>query len=167
MNRAVILRARDRTLHSSNNLWLQTVHPRIGIVSTGATNTYGSSGFRHDGPHPQCGREDVLDVDGEGVDPEKGMDVVGGTIIVEVPSVTSTTYTVRPTLAGTSTDTFQAWITAGSPPTPTGPTSFAWSKKSNRYHDARCRFVANISPANLQTGTTPPPGKTLHKDCPL
>jgi hypothetical protein len=27
-------------------------------------------------------------------------------------------------------------------------------------------FVAKISPANLQAGTMPPPGKTLHKDCP-
>ena len=68
---------------------------------------------------------------------------------------------------GTTTDTYQTWITTTGPVAPTGTTtSFAWSKKSNIYHDSRCRFVANISPANLQTGTTPPPGKTLHKDCP-
>jgi len=43
---------------------------------------------------------------------------------------------------------------------------FAWSKQSNIYHESRCSVVATISPANLQTGTTPPVGKTLHKDCP-
>jgi hypothetical protein len=60
----------------------------------------------------------------------------------------------------------QTWTTAGGPSVPAGAPGFAWSKQSNLYHDSRCRFVATISPANLQTGTTPPPGKTLHKDCP-
>jgi hypothetical protein len=91
---------------------------------------------------------------------------VGGTIIVEVPSAASTTYTVRPTAPGTTTDTYQTWIAAGGTPSTTGTTSFAWSKRSNLYHDSRCRVVASISQANLERGTTPPAGKTLHKDCP-
>jgi len=103
---------------------------------------------------------------GNGVEPEPGMDVVGGTIIVEVPSQGTSTYTLRPTAAGTTTDTYQTWIAAGGTPPPTTTVMFAWSKRSNLYHDSQCRFVANISPGNLQTGTTPPAGKTLHKDCP-
>ena len=152
--------------HSTNPAWLQTIHPRIGIVSAGSTNTYG---------HPT---EDTIErlhnagvkmywtSKGNGVEPEEGMDVVGGTIIVEVPSATSTTYTVRPTTAGTTTDTYQTWIAAGGTPPPTSTASFAWSKRSNLYHVSTCRIVATISPSNLQTGTTPPAGKTLHHDCP-
>jgi beta-lactamase superfamily II metal-dependent hydrolase len=153
--------------HSSNNTWLQTVHPRIGIVSAGDTNTYGHPDFGTMDRIHNAGVKTYWTSKGNGVAAEDGMDVVGGTIIVEVPSVTSTTYTVRPTAAGTTTDTYQTWITTSGPITPTGTTTtFSWSKRSNIYHDSRCRFVANISPANLQTGTTPPPGKTLHKDCP-
>jgi hypothetical protein len=86
---------------------------------------------------------------------------------VEVPT-TGTTYTVRHTAGTQTTDQFDTWLSGGAP-TPTPPptaTSFAWSKKSNVYHISTCRFVATISPENLQTGTMPPPGKTLHKDCP-
>jgi hypothetical protein len=98
---------------------------------------------------------------GAGVAPEPGLDVVGGTIVVEVQAASTSTYTVRPTAAGTAVDTYQTWLAAGAP-----TVTYAWSKRSNLYHVATCRFVASISPDNLQTGTTPPAGKTLHKDCP-
>jgi hypothetical protein len=44
--------------------------------------------------------------------------------------------------------------------------AFAWSRKSNVYHQAFCRYVSNINPENLVTGSTPPTGKTLHQGCP-
>ena len=94
------------------------------------------------------------------------MDVVGGTIVVEVPSQTTTSYTVRPTAPGLTTDSYQTWMSAAVAPSVTSA-SFAWSQRSNLFHDARCRFVGSISPANLRTGAAPPNGKTLHKDCPL
>ena len=144
--------------HSSNGTWLQTVHPRVGIISTGDTNTYGHPKESTMDRIHNAGVKTYWTSKGHGVDPEEFMDMVGGTIIVEVPSAASTTYTVRPTAAGTTTDTYQTWTTAGGPSVPAGAPRFAWSKQSNLYHDSRCRFVANISPANLQTGTTPPAG---------
>ena len=151
--------------YSTNTAWLQTVQPRVAIVSTGTGN-----GFGH--PTEECierlhnaGVKTYWTEQGNGVVPEPGMDVVGGTIIVEVSSQTPNTYTVRPTAPGLSTDSYQTWLgTGGSAPAAT--TTFAWSKRSNLYHDARCRLVANISPSNLQTGTAPPVGKGLHKNCP-
>ena len=74
----------------------------------------------------------------------------------------TTTFTV--TYAGTKVDTYSTWG-AGLAPISSMPT-FAWSKKSNVYHHANCSYVANISPDNLETGNTPPPGKTLHQGCP-
>jgi hypothetical protein len=152
--------------HSSNNTWLQTVHPRIGIVSTGSTNTYGHPTESSIERLHDAGVKMYWTSKGNGVEPEEGMDVVGGTIIVEVPSQATNTYTVRPTATGTTTDTYHTWISAGgTAPTPT-TTALAWSRRSNLYHVSTCRVVANISANNRQTGTTPPAGKTLHHDCP-
>ena len=153
--------------HSTNPSWLQTVLPRIGIVSAGATNTYGHPTEESIERMHTAGVKTYWTSEGNGVEPEPGMDVVGGTIIVEVPSQNTGTYTIRPTAAGLPTDTYETWISAGgTPPSPASAVTFAWSKRSTLYHDARCRIVKEIAPNNLQTGTAPPPGKTLHKDCP-
>src|SRR5439155_24931478 len=93
--------------------------------------------------------------------PEPGLDVIGGNIIVEA-SPGSTTFTV--TYGGMNVVTYRIWG-AGPSPTPSTPL-YAWSKKSNVYHHANCSSVQNISPQNLETGNTPPPGKTLHQGCP-
>ena len=155
------------SMYSTNTAWLQTVHPRVSIVSAGNGNGYGH-------PTAECierlrlaGVKTYWTETGAGATPEPGLDVVGGTIVVEVQASATSTYTVRPTAAGTPTDTYQTWIaSAGVPTSPAATVSYAWSKRSNLYHVATCRFVANISQDNLQTGTTPPAGKTLHKDCP-
>ena len=75
----------------------------------------------------------------------------------------STTFTVAH--SGDKTNSYQVWnpiISGGT--SPTG--SFAWSKNSGMYHFESCQYVENISPANLQTGTSAPSDKTLHPGCP-
>jgi hypothetical protein len=102
---------------------------------------------------------------------------VGGTIVVEVPSAATSTYTVRPTGLPATTDTYQTWIrggtgggvgtiAGGAPTPPPITTAYVSSTRSNVYHYATCKTAATISQANRQQGTTPPAGKTLHKDCP-
>jgi beta-lactamase superfamily II metal-dependent hydrolase len=150
--------------HSTNTAWLQSIQPRIGIVSSGDTNDYGH-------PSQEC-IERLHDVGvklfwtehGKGVPPEEGFDTVGGTIVVDVPSGGST-YTVRTTTAPATMTTFNTWITTDPGPTPT-TSSYVWSKNSNVYHYATCKTAQTISAANRQTGAMPPAGKTLHKDCP-
>lgn len=44
--------------------------------------------------------------------------------------------------------------------------TYAWSKKSDLYHFASCKYVRQISAANFEAGDTPPPDKTLHTGCP-
>ena len=50
------------------------------------------------------------------------------------------------------------------PPSPTH--TYVWSRKSTLYHFPSCKYVRQISPANLEKGDTPPPDKTLHTGCP-
>jgi beta-lactamase superfamily II metal-dependent hydrolase len=150
--------------HSTNDAWLTATQPAVGIISTGVGNDYG---------HPTSDCLERLHTHsvkaywtetGNGVAPENGLDVVGGNIVVEVAAGASN-YTI--TYGGTHVDTY-AIAAGGAGPTPPSVTTpkFAWSKKSSHYHLASCRFVANISPDNLQRGDTPPSGKTLHTNCP-
>ena len=115
--------------HSTNTAWLQTIVPRIGIVSSGEGNSY-----RH--PTMECierlhdqGIELFWTEKGNGVAPEDGLDTVGGTIIVDVPSGAST-YTVRTTAAPATTTTFNTWITSG-PGGGESTSTYVWSKNSN------------------------------------
>jgi beta-lactamase superfamily II metal-dependent hydrolase len=154
--------------YSTNSAWLQTINPRVGIISTGNGNTHGH-------PTEECverlhnaGVKMYWTEAGNGALPEDGVDTIGGTIIVDVPAAANT-YTVRHTAGVQTTTQFNTWLSGGGTPhhPPISPVaSFAWSKNSNLYHAATCRFVSTISAGNLQTGATPPLGKTLHKDCP-
>jgi beta-lactamase superfamily II metal-dependent hydrolase len=147
--------------HSTNDAWVATTKPAVGIISTGVGNDYGH-------PTPDClerlhvgGVKTYWTETGNGVAPEAGLDVVGGNIVVEVAPGAST-YSVKPSLAPEDTYPIAA---AGPPPGPAP--KFAWSRNSSLYHFATCSFVNNISPQNLQKGDTPPEGKTLHQHCPL
>jgi beta-lactamase superfamily II metal-dependent hydrolase len=164
--------------YSSNLQWLSTTIPQIGIISCGDGNSYGHPTVECVEALHQAGLKLYWTERGNGVQPDPGFDVVGGNIIVDVPAG-SKTYTV--TYGGTKTDSYTVRIGAqpgvqpgtmpATPtPTPSGPLAgiqeFAWSKRAAVYHYANCRYVANISPANLEKGTTPPEGKTLHQGCP-
>lgn len=147
--------------YSTNDNWLTSTKPQIGIVSVGDGNTFGH-------PTAEClerlhqhGVKTFWTENGNGGDPDPAFDTIAGNIVVEV-APNGASYTVR---HGTASVSFPIAGGPGSPPAPVGA-ELAWSKKSNIYHFANCKFVNNISPDNLQTGTTPPAGKTLHKDCP-
>ena len=149
------------SMYSSNDNWLATLKPKVGIISTGAGNDYGH-------PTQDCldrlhaaGIKTYWTQTGEGVEPEPGLDVVGKNIVVQA-APGGATFTV--TYNFQNVDTYPLW---GAPQDAVGPApTLAWSKNSPRYHFADCSYVSNINPANLQQGSTPPPGKTQHEDCP-
>jgi beta-lactamase superfamily II metal-dependent hydrolase len=141
-------------------------HPAVGIISAGDGNDYG---------HPTADCLERLHTHnvrtywtetGNGGEPEPGLDVVGGNIIVEV-APNAPTFTV--TYGGSHVDAYSTAGTNSSPST-TGPAAttpkYAWSKKSSHYHVATCRYVQNIAADNLEKGDSPPLGKTLQRNCP-
>jgi beta-lactamase superfamily II metal-dependent hydrolase len=153
--------------HSTNDTWLAETQPTVGIISTGDGNDYG---------HPTADCLERLHKNnvkaywtetGNGGEPEPGIDVIGGNIVVDVaPGASSFTITYGETHVDTFSLTGKTVsISTNSPPAATTP-KYAWSKKSDQYHFANCRFVQNISPENLEQGDSPPANKVLHKDCP-
>ena len=103
--------------YSSNATWLNIVRPRIGIVSAGATNTFG---------HPTADALNRLHAAGvltywtsagNGAAPTPGQDVVASDIVVEAAPGASV-FTVR---ANGLTHTYSMWnAPAGPPGVPTG-----------------------------------------------
>lgn len=158
--------------HSTNDAWMSATQPTVGIISTGDGNDYG---------HPTADCLERLHKHnvraywtetGNGAQPQSGIDVVGGNIVVEVAQ-NAPSYTI--TFAGSQSDTYQLAGSGGNtdsggntnPPQPSVNTpKYAWSRNSTHYHFANCRFVQNISSGNLERGDSPPSNKTLHKDCP-
>ena len=146
--------------YSTNDTWLETIKPRVGIISVGKKNRYGH-------PAPDClerlhdkGVVTYWTESGAGAQPEADRDFVAGNIVVTTDG--DTTFTVTSDHA--ETQTYSLWgATNGN--TTTG-FQYAWSVASDVYHYAQCRYVSNISPANLQQGTQPPQGKQLHSGCP-
>jgi beta-lactamase superfamily II metal-dependent hydrolase len=162
--------------HSSNGTWLQDTHPEVGIISCGDGNTYG---------HPTPETIDALHAagvklywteTGNGAKPEPGMDIVGGSIVVQV-SPGASTFTVS--YSGNHTDTY-AVQAGGAPvgggggggdPTPPPPphvvNTYAWStsKYAKMYHFIQCRY-AKPDDSTWNQGPTPPDKLTLHAGCP-
>lgn len=99
---------------------------------------------------------------GNDSDPKSGFDIVGRNIIVEIALIASSFTGIY---NDTHVDTYPFWGASSISPS-TGSTKYAWSKKSQIYHYAACKYVQNISSANLEMGDTPPSGKTLHNGCP-
>jgi competence protein ComEC len=149
--------------HSSNENWLDATKPTVAIISTGAKNTY-----HH--PASDCVQRlheaQIAKVywteTGEGETP-KTDDVVSGDVVVEVPAGGKTftiahndgvidTYKIKsPTSHGNMLEMTDDRVV----PSPI----YAWSVKSQYYHDIDCPAVKRISKANLQTGVAPPPDK--------
>lgn len=150
--------------YSTNDAWLKTTKPQVAIVSVGDGNDYG---------HPtdeclerlhQAGVKTYWTEKGNGAAPEPGSDVVAGTVVVEV-GAGAADFVVRPQSGAAATFP----IAPGASPVPgtvNPELKYVWSKRSSVYHYANCRYAQTISPENLVTGDAPPPGKTLHKDCP-
>jgi hypothetical protein len=147
--------------YSSNDAWLATIKPKIGIISTGNGNKYGH-------PTPEClerlhaaSIKTYWTETGAGVEPDPTLDVVGGGIVVQ-NGPGEPTFTV--TYGTGKVDSYPLW--GGGGPGPSVTPTFAWSKNSPMYHLATCSVVKTIGPANLQTGSTAPAGKSLHVGCP-
>jgi beta-lactamase superfamily II metal-dependent hydrolase len=157
--------------HSTNDLWLASTKPTVGIISTGDGNDYGHpTADCLERLHTHGLKRTYWTEHGNGEAPETGLDVVGGNIVVEVASGANT-YSVG--YGAAAKDTYQT-VGSGtstgstSPVTPpAGPKKYAWSSRSQVYHYANCDFVNNISEKNLETGDTPPSGKHLHANCPV
>jgi beta-lactamase superfamily II metal-dependent hydrolase len=157
--------------HSTNEAWLKDTAPTIGIISTGDNNAYG---------HPtadclerlhQAGIKTYWTEHGNGASPEPDFDEVAGNIVVEV-APGAATYSVSSGTQQLASYPITGGLANGTLPSP-APTpavageNYAWSKNSGVYHHADCKYVQSISSQNLVTGSSPPPGKTLHKNCPL
>lgn len=144
--------------HSSNDAWLAAIKPTIGIISAGTGNTYGHPTLECLERLHNAGTHTYWTEPGQGANPVPGWDVIAGNAIVQVDLGTNQ-YTVA---YGNQSDAY----TINGGPISNGSAKFAWSKKSKTYHYATCEYVKNISPENLQTGDTPPTGKSLHENCP-
>jgi beta-lactamase superfamily II metal-dependent hydrolase len=147
--------------HSTNYTWLQAARPTIAVISTGVGNDYGH-------PAADClARLHEADLEkvywteaGAGGTPVAGIDVISGDLTIEVAPAAKT-YEVS--YKGAAPVTYSV-KSAASPDkdddnTPAPAPKYAWSIKSEYYHDANCPAVKRISSANLQTGDTPPPDK--------
>ena len=146
--------------YSTNDTWLETIKPRVGIISVGRKNRYGH-------PAPDClerlhdkGVVTYWTETGAGAEPEPDRDFVAGNIVVTTDG--EATFTVTSDHADPRT--YSLW---GAPDgSSTTGFQYAWSVASDIYHYAQCRYVSSISPANLQQGGQPPAGKQLHSGCP-
>lgn len=166
--------------YSSNEAWLTTTRPAVGIISTGDGNDYGH-------PAPDCvTRLHAQKVatywteKGAGATPEPGVDTVAGSVVVNV-APGETTYAVSTAAGGSATYAIAGAGSGGdsgtpvtpvvNPPEPVTPVApvapkYAWSKKSATYHYAECAMVARIAADKLVRGDTPPEGRKMHKNCP-
>lgn len=94
--------------YSSNQTWLGTTKPKVGIISIGVSNTYGH-------PAQECltrlhgaGVKTYWTEYGAGAAPQPAWDVVAGDVIVEAEPGGGT-FTVR---HGTTTDHYSSWETS-------------------------------------------------------
>jgi competence protein ComEC len=155
--------------YSSNEAWLHAIQPRIGIISVGDGNTYGHPTQDWLNRLHSAGIKTYWTARGNGGAPKPPNDLLVGSVFVEIGPGAST---YRVTTAQGHTDTYPIW--ASSPattpsPSPTDPMpsgGFAWSKLAKYYHYSTCSFVASILLANLERGSSPPPDKQLHRNCP-
>ncbi len=149
--------------YSSNAAWLSTVKPRIGIISAGENSKHGHPTAEAAERLHQANVRLYWTTNGGGVEPDPDFDVVGGNIIMEVAPAAQV-FTVRHTAGSQAVEQFPMWGATGSP----GPAMpvYSWSRHSSIYHHSSCRYVSNISPENLVTGSVTPQGKSLHANCP-
>jgi len=100
--------------------------------------------------------------EGSGTKPDQEHDVVGGNIRVEVEPKAEEFKVIS---NWTRVDTYPVW--EAQTPRAASRASYAWSKRSNVYHQENCKYVSNINPENLERGDSPPEGKELHNGCPV
>jgi len=136
-----------RGMYSTNENWLQTTTPAIGIIGTGDTNTYGHSAAACLDRLHQAGTKTYWTERGRGGSSTAGLDKIGKNIIVEVAPGTSS-YTVQ---YSNGTDTYALKNAASVPP----PGS------NVRMEHASWRETVPLQ--RLRIRQQP---QTLHSDCP-
>lgn len=141
--------------YSSNDSWLAAIKPKVGIISAGVENNYGHPTLECLDRLHAAGVKTYWTQIGRGAEPEPEFDVVGRNIVVET-APGSSSFTV--TYAFNQTDTYPVWGAASDMET---ALIYAWSKRSEVYHFAECRYVQNISPSNLERGSSPPPRQEI------
>jgi competence protein ComEC len=148
--------------YSTNDKWLSVVKPKVGIISAS-----GNIGRNHHHPTQEClerlhksNVKTYWTEAGGGADPEPSWDVVSGNIVVEADPNKDE---FKINYNWNHTDTYPLWESAST--TVATDTIYAWSKYSKVYHYVGCKYVSNISPANLVKGSTPPAGMKLHENC--
>jgi beta-lactamase superfamily II metal-dependent hydrolase len=142
--------------YSSNSIWLDTLQPKIAVISVGDGNSYGH-------PTEEClerlhnsGIKTFWTEKGIGT-PDSEMDVLAGNVIVEV---VPNTQGFKVSYGTGKVEQFPFWEGGENP-----LLTYAWSKNSNIYHYSNCPTVKTIKAENLVQGATPPEGKTLHQNC--
>ncbi|MCX6244950.1 MAG: MBL fold metallo-hydrolase [Bacteroidetes bacterium] len=150
--------------YSSNTTWLNAIRPRIGII-----NVVGEYGKGYGLPAEDCmerlhkaGIKTYWTNIGDGADPDPMWDIVGGNIVVAA-APGSHKFTVS--FNGSNVHTYPDWGYNDTSVIQTDAT-YGWSRNSEIYHYLNCSFIKKIKLQNLETGSKPPDGKTLHPDCP-
>lgn len=98
--------------YSSNTQWLSTLRPKIGIVSVGASNSYGHPTIDAMARLHQAGVKTYWTSAGRGAAADAAWDFVGGDTVVDVPPGGGV-FTVR---AAGQTHAYSAWGSEGAPP---------------------------------------------------
>lgn len=152
--------------YSTNNNWLATTTPTVGIISVGVENNiYGHPAENCLDRLRQAGVKLYWTELGNGAKPNLHQDKIAGDVLVEVAPAAKK-YMV--TYQGDRTDTYTIGPPLGNANIPM-PASlnkhlYAWAKSAKVYHDASCPVVSHIKSENLITGYIAPPGKRKH-DC--
>jgi competence protein ComEC len=148
--------------YSSNDKWLSVVNPKVGIISAS-----GDIGRNQHHPTQEClerlhkaNVKTYWTESGGGAEPEPTWDVVSRKIIVEADPNKDE---FKITYNWNDTDTYPLWESVNTKVV--ADPLYAWSKNSKVYHYVGCKYVSNMSPANLVKGSTPPAGMRLHDNC--
>lgn len=144
--------------YSSNGLWLKTTSPTVAVISTGDGNSY-----RH--PTEDClSRLHEAEISkvywtelGSGAAP-KVNDVIAGDVSIEV-APNAPRYTVTYGNGAGTVDTYAVKALGLPGLIDSVKPRYSWSERSQFYHFSDCAAVKRISPENLRSGDTPPPGK--------
>jgi hypothetical protein len=153
---------------SSTQAFLDTVQPKIVVVSVGEKNVGTNKGYKH--PRTETiarfltftrpwGDVDLRTIDAYDTASKqwKSMTINAGLYVTQIDG----TITV-------SSDGHKTWKEGAS--TSTAPDQaavrYVYSKNSNLYHFAECADAKRIKPENRVTSAEPPPDKELHAGCP-
>ncbi len=150
--------------YSSNDIWLETLKPKVGILCVGNENI-----FHY--PSSDClKRLHEKNIDcywterGKGPEPDSKYDRVWKNIVIEVEKG-GKRFIVKGSGGQKAYDSWPDSSTTVSNNNFTSTPSdqeFVWSVKGEYYHINNCPVTKGIKPENRRSGDTPPPRKKKH-----